>query len=230
MNNIECEECGQPATSQVEWETNGKSEKHFYCDECYYEINPSENYGTKSKFYSETRNMDGNIQDEDCDCEICNNKRNGLDESGVPFEYSSEGDSGEVPQFLTDQLGKLGSILAIEILSPKRIEKTAKKSAQKAKKDFPLIYCPNCGVSFEDIVMTQKAGCVKCYQVFDGILMQKHRRFSDGKTYGGKKYEPKIIWNDIDYLQNELSTAVKNQNFEQAAKLRDEMRKLQKKV
>jgi len=156
---------------------------------------------------------------------------NGLDESGIPYEYSSAGGYCEMPQFLFDQLGKLGSVLAVEIFSPKCVEKVEQKPAKGIpQKRTPTVCCPSCGVSQEDVTATQKAGCAKCYQVFDSILVQKYRRFSDGKHYCGKGYEPKIIWSDIDYLQNELSVAVKDQNFERAARLRDEMLKLKKKA
>ena len=222
---MECEECGQqPATSQVEWEVNGQVEEHFYCDECYAQINPEETFGKKSKYYSEIRKADDEEEGE----EFYNS---GLDASGIPYEYSSEKNACGMPQFLLEQLGKLETILAVEIFGPQIIEKTNKQTKKIVqKKDIPMIYCSGCGISQEEITTNQKAGCAKCYQVFNGVLMQKHRRFSDGKNYCGKTYEPKIIWSDIDYLQNELSVAVKDQNFERAARLRDEMNKLRKKA
>jgi len=225
---MECEECGKNmATSQIECEVDGKVEVHFYCEDCYLQVNPSETYGKKSKYYSEIRKMDKDGAEAEAEDEVY---ESGLDESGIPYEYSSEKNVCGMPQFLLEQLGKLESILAVEIFGPQCIERVVKKPKEiVSKKAVPSVYCPNCGVSQEVVSASQKAGCAKCYQVFGSVLLQKHRRFSDGRKYCGKGYEPKIIWSDIDYLQNELTVAVKDQNFERAARLRDEMNKLRKK-
>lgn len=228
--NTKCEKCGQEATSQIEWETNGEIEKHFYCDSCYYKVNPSETYGKNSKFYSEIRNVIKEDTEDNTNAAEAESQDNGLDESGVPFEYSSESDNSGMPKFLFEQLGKLESILAVEFFAPKSIEKLARKPIKKVKKNIPSVCCPGCGLSLEDITVTQKAGCAKCYQMFDGILMQKHSQFGDGKNYNGKNYKSKLFLTDIDYIQTELNAAVKNQDFERAAFLRDEMCKLQKKA
>lgn len=92
------------------------------------------------------------------------------------------------------------------------------------------VRCENCGSSFNDIVKSGKIGCADCYETFFDKLMPSIQRIH-GKT----KHEGKVPLNEVTNeskqeakvaeLRDKLNEAVKNEDFEQAAKLRDEIKK-----
>ena len=219
---MKCEKCGKTATSHVTSLMNGKKEEHHYCSECFTHTQPFGNIAKGLNLPSFVVEEIGRDFEEDMDGE------EGLDENAETYEYSccDDADAHNVPAFLKN----IVMSFAGEVFDDAVVPQTA-KGQDASKKDVSAANnCPGCGLSLADVSKTQKAGCAKCYQTFYNVLMKKYRRFSDGKNYSGKDYSPKLIWNDIDYLQNELSIAVKNQNFELAAQLRDGMKNLQKKA
>ena len=94
------------------------------------------------------------------------------------------------------------------------------------------IRCDGCGSSFNDIVKGGRIGCADCYSTFFDKLMPSIQRIH-GKT----KHEGKIPLSDVTNetkqaseiasLRAKLAEAIENEDFEQAAKLRDEIRTLE---
>ena len=73
--------------------------------------------------------------------------------------------------------------------------------------------CDNCETTYSEFKQTGKFGCSKCYSSFSGKIP---------KRTGGKV----LVKKEIETLKNRLNKAVKDEEFEQAAKLRDEIKKL----
>lgn len=94
--------------------------------------------------------------------------------------------------------------------------------------------CKVCGSSFDDISSTGKVGCANCYNTFYDKLMPFIKRIHGNTNHSGKLAgnvsEGKKIESKINDLKMELNSAVKEQNFELAAKLRDEIKNLEGKV
>lgn len=92
--------------------------------------------------------------------------------------------------------------------------------------------CERCGSSFNDIVKTGKVGCAECYRTFYNKLLPSIRQIHGKVSHSGKKPEnlkeiKKPTKQDIiERLSQELQDAVKTQNFEQAAVLRDRINQL----
>ena len=91
--------------------------------------------------------------------------------------------------------------------------------------------CPLCGASAKDISKTGKVGCAECYDVFSDMLMPYVRRIHGnthhiGKISAAAKPEVKVK-KQIHELKSQLKAAVNEQNFERAAELRDEIKKLE---
>ncbi|MCL2513316.1 MAG: UvrB/UvrC motif-containing protein [Oscillospiraceae bacterium] len=91
--------------------------------------------------------------------------------------------------------------------------------------------CEKCGSSFEDIMKSGKIGCADCYSLHYNKLLPSLQRIH-GKTV----HEGKVSAGAGEEIKNErritdlkalLSKAVEEQNFEHAAKLRDEIRSLE---
>jgi len=216
---MKCEKCGKTATSHVTSVMNGKKEEHHYCSECFAQVQPFGNIAKGLNLPAFIVKETGQDFEDEFDEEVS-------DENVETYEYScGDGDEQAIPSFLENIVMSFAGEVFDNAVAPQTAN-----GQDASKKDAAISNCPGCGLSVSDVSKTQKAGCAKCYQVFDNVLVKKYRRFSDGKNYSGKDYSPKLIWNDIDYLQNELNIAVKNQNFELAAQLRDGMKNLQKRA
>jgi protein arginine kinase activator len=91
--------------------------------------------------------------------------------------------------------------------------------------------CPMCKSTISVFSKTGKAGCPECYKTFSDELRDTLRSIHGnvkhiGRTPAGikKKNENK---NHIAELKNELRKAIAEENFEAAAKIRDEIRNLE---
>lgn len=90
--------------------------------------------------------------------------------------------------------------------------------------------CPKCGFTQADLKKTGRLGCAQCYTTFaeglEGLLKSMHK----GTRHVGKV--PASLQQSRDFterlrvLQRKLSKAVEEENFEQAAGLRDEIKQL----
>lgn len=107
--------------------------------------------------------------------------------------------------------------------------------------DVKQIKCDSCNSSFDDIINTGRYGCANCYDVFedrmDPILKKlqganRHNgrlgKISDNKLKfekGEENIPEKTPENKLKKLQNELKQAIKEERYEDAAKIRDEIKK-----
>ncbi|MCD6318445.1 UvrB/UvrC motif-containing protein [Candidatus Aerophobetes bacterium] len=92
--------------------------------------------------------------------------------------------------------------------------------------------CPGCGLSYTQIEKKGKMGCSLCYQTFEEyispLLEKIHGRvLHRGKVPRRGKMRSKIE-RQLYQLRQELDKAVKKEEYERAAKLRDKIKKLQK--
>lgn len=97
--------------------------------------------------------------------------------------------------------------------------------------------CPKCGSTFSDIVNSGRLGCSDCYRTFYDKLLPSIQRIHGRINHTGKqaptvketskKDDESSEINRIDDLKAQLAKAVENQEFEQAAVLRDEIKKLE---
>ena len=88
--------------------------------------------------------------------------------------------------------------------------------------------CPRCGFSQTDLKKVGRLGCPQCYPTFaetlGGLLKNMHK----GTRHVGKV--PGFLRQDhgasdrLNALQKKLNKAVEAENFEEAARLRDEIR------
>lgn len=95
--------------------------------------------------------------------------------------------------------------------------------------------CSKCGTSFGEIVKSGKIGCADCYEKFYDMLVPSIQRIHGKTRHNGKTVEIKqeqkpeeTLEEKIEKLKNRLSEAVEKQEFEDAARLRDEIKSLEK--
>ena len=91
--------------------------------------------------------------------------------------------------------------------------------------------CNCCGATFSDIAESGKAGCADCYREFGPQLMSSLQRMHGKTKHVGKV--PQSASGEVRaaaYLQNlkdELAQAVASEEFEKAAKLRDQIKQVE---
>jgi len=90
--------------------------------------------------------------------------------------------------------------------------------------------CPRCGFSQADFKKSGRLGCPECYQVFaeglEGLLKTMHK----GTRHVGKSPEALRLSRDaaerLKALNKKLAKAIEAEDFELAAKVRDELKAL----
>lgn len=90
--------------------------------------------------------------------------------------------------------------------------------------------CEKCGSTFNDIVRSGKIGCADCYRTFYDKLAPSLERIHGRTVHEGKIPNGNAglkTENKIAALRQELNEAVAQQNYEKAAKLRDEIKALE---
>jgi protein arginine kinase activator len=97
--------------------------------------------------------------------------------------------------------------------------------------------CPECGISFEDFRKSGLFGCSHCYETFHEQLDPVLRRVQGGIRHIGRPVckteqskEQQILKSKLADLRIELATAVKLEIYEQAARIRDEIRGLESRI
>ena len=108
--------------------------------------------------------------------------------------------------------------------------------------------CNGCGNTFEDIINTGKFGCENCYPTFEDRIDPILKRIQGSNRHVGrlgkiidkkidekieneskaKKEEIKGEKDKLEELKDNLKDAIKEERYEDAAKLRDEIKKLEK--
>lgn len=92
--------------------------------------------------------------------------------------------------------------------------------------------CSACGSTFDQFRRTGQLGCPTCYREFDSELQPILRRIQGDVVHRGKipvrKGGSLMVKRQIERLREELKELVRREEYEKAAKVRDEIRKLEK--
>ena len=123
------------------------------------------------------------------------------------------------------------------------LKKTAKVKAAPADEEDPAdeldevdevdsdAACAACGLTFAEFAVNNRFGCARCYADFgdkvDGLLSRYHGSgLHVGRTPAAKLGGPDQLMIRRAQLDAALREAVANEAYEKAARLRDEIRKL----
>ncbi len=122
--------------------------------------------------------------------------------------------------FKGDIQGFIGSILSVlHAENPKENE-------------TPSPCCSGCGLSYRDFEHTGRLGCAQCYRDFSKQLQPLLQRIHGRAQHAGRRptaYTPdptQILNEKMLKLRQKMDEAVASENFEDAAKYRDELRAL----
>jgi protein arginine kinase activator len=109
------------------------------------------------------------------------------------------------------------------------------KKTQKLKTaDIPPpeqdVSCSGCGITRHEYKKSGRLGCAECYQAFADDLDPLIRAMQRSSRHRGKKPQRHpfaACSEDVAVLQKALQQAVDNEQFEEAARLRDELKSCQ---
>lgn len=89
--------------------------------------------------------------------------------------------------------------------------------------------CPFCGETLADLKRTGRLGCPECYSQFEQHLRSLLRKLHGGTQHAGKLYRSQPAEasrsTQLARLRRDLQQAVEAEDFEQAATLRDQIRR-----
>jgi protein arginine kinase activator len=106
--------------------------------------------------------------------------------------------------------------------------------SQSSVQELARVKCPHCGMSFVEFRNQGLLGCPHDYDVFGRALTGVIERAQDGQTqHTGKKPGEMVKVDPVQQerlrLQRELREAVEREDYELAARLRDQLGELQSK-
>ena len=94
--------------------------------------------------------------------------------------------------------------------------------------------CPGCGLTEKELRSGGKLGCEKCYSVFSDLVNSMLNRMHMSTEYKGKipeKTENIIsVAGRIEILRADMQKAVTEQRYEDAARIRDAIKDLEKDI
>jgi protein arginine kinase activator len=97
--------------------------------------------------------------------------------------------------------------------------------------------CPNCGMALSEFVKSGRIGCPECYEFFKaelkpiiGMAQENNTQHNTGKKPKQRKESFKNITSNINSLQKKMDIAIKEEKYEDAVKLRDQINALKVKI
>ena len=99
------------------------------------------------------------------------------------------------------------------------------------------VVCPECGTTFEEFRKSGLLGCSRCYEAFRERLDPVLRRVQGGTRHIGRtvcrteeNQEQLMLKNKLAVLRKELAASVEREAYEEAARIRDEIRGLESRL
>jgi len=111
------------------------------------------------------------------------------------------------------------------------------KPAQGGKELMSAVKCKRCGLTFADFKKIGRLGCSECYNTFRQYLVPLLKRIHGSNIHVGKKPAGQVTAeprkekeaDPLSLLRQKLQKAIEAEEFEEAARLRDQIRQMEKK-
>lgn len=152
-------------------------------------------------------------------CQSCGKK-----EATIRYKENINGSKQEL-YFCEECAKKLGFINFSNIFSP-----IFSNIPEYLFSEEDILKCPNCGYTLKDYSKTGLFGCKECYKTFsnelDDMFLKYHgknRHFKLGKNTSKNLEKTE----SIEKLKEKLKEAIKLEEYEKAAIIRDKIRKIE---
>ncbi|HEY4431008.1 MAG TPA: UvrB/UvrC motif-containing protein [Paenibacillus sp.] len=110
----------------------------------------------------------------------------------------------------------------------------AGKEKSAATKTTQSLQCENCGMTYSQFSKLGRFGCSSCYKYFNSALDPLFKRVHGSTSHVGKipkRAGAQIVFRrQIDELKQDLQQSIIQEEFEKAAELRDQIRRLEKEI
>ncbi len=107
------------------------------------------------------------------------------------------------------------------------------KSAKSSEKRLTG-KCPECSLTYEEFGKSGRLGCPNCYDAFSKLLLPLIKRVQRSIRHVGKRPDRAAAEPSHEHLlhllQERLAKSVQMEEFEEAARLRDEIRQAEEKI
>jgi len=110
------------------------------------------------------------------------------------------------------------------------------KPSSSKEEEIVMIKCPSCGLAYADFKKIGRLGCGECYNVFRKYLAPLLKRIHGSNQHIGKnpakiKVSTKLYKKktSLPELKNQLQKAISTEAFEEAARLRDQIKEMENK-
>ncbi|MCH6255541.1 UvrB/UvrC motif-containing protein [Puniceicoccaceae bacterium K14] len=94
------------------------------------------------------------------------------------------------------------------------------------------LVCSKCGYTQREFKKTGRVGCPSCYEAFSGLIRPALETMHKGENHRGKvplkAMERRSYEDRLNELELDLKTAIEEEQYEDAAKFRDEIIELKK--
>ncbi|MEW6072797.1 MAG: UvrB/UvrC motif-containing protein [Planctomycetota bacterium] len=169
-------------------------------------------------------------------CQICNQNAATIHITEIPSgQFAAEKDSGAaeekaplVQRHLCESCAQNLNLPQMQV-SPKsvvNIWKLLQQSAKKAREEGGLS-CPDCGMSLAEFRSKGRLGCPKDYEVFKAHLIPLLQRIHNASRHVGRlpglDEQTLRRMNQLNDLRQRLQAAIREEDYEDAARLRDEI-------
>ena len=136
----------------------------------------------------------------------------------LDLSYYSDGLSSELP-FAKLLTGLLASKMLLQ---------------QESNNPMTHVICPKCGMNYDEFTKVGKFGCAECYNVFGPLIEEHMKKLHGNSVHTGKKYrnlnneteEIDDFHKDLEILNAKLKESIQLENYEEAAKFRDEIKEI----
>jgi len=136
----------------------------------------------------------------------------------LDLSYYSDGLSSELP-FAKLLTGLLASKMLLQ---------------QESNNPMTHVICPKCGMNYDEFTKVGKFGCAECYNVFGPLIEEHMKKLHGNSVHTGKQYrkldnvteEIDDFHKDLEILNAKLKESIQLENYEEAAKFRDEIKEI----
>jgi protein arginine kinase activator len=154
------------------------------------------------------------------------------DTEGAPTQASeNHANATTHEQFLCESCAQTQHDVYGQAKDLAEVWKLLKAQQPSARKQAPGIACPDCGMTLRDFRQRGRLGCPKDYEVFGAQLRDLLERIHGAARHVGRgpnQDELTVVRRKrLDELQQALASAIRDEAYEVAAKLRDEIKSLE---
>ncbi|MCM8771372.1 MAG: UvrB/UvrC motif-containing protein [Candidatus Omnitrophica bacterium] len=100
------------------------------------------------------------------------------------------------------------------------------------EKETIKLKCPNCGITYNNFLKMGRLGCSECYPAFKKYLVPLLKKIHGSAQHLGKAPHKisRVLKEveDLEELRQKLQRAIEKEEFEEAARIRDQIKELQK--